>query len=77
VDDGHRPCCKLLLEMRPIKHVLSGELLFLFSLQLLHLRYRSVALLQGALLHKAARRVLTDLSEPMELTPFQVVSLLL
>jgi hypothetical protein len=37
-----------LLEMRPIKYVLSGGLLILFSLQLLHLRlYRSVALLQG------------------------------
>jgi hypothetical protein len=37
-----------LLEMRPIKYVLSGGLLILFSLQLLHLcLYRSVALLQG------------------------------
>jgi hypothetical protein len=37
-----------LLEMCPIKYVLSGGLLILFSLQLLHLRlYRSVALLQG------------------------------
>jgi hypothetical protein len=40
-----------LLEMHPIKYVLSGGLLILFSLQLLHLLhlrlYRSVALLQG------------------------------
>jgi hypothetical protein len=37
-----------LLEMRPIKYVVSGGLLFLFSLQLLHLHlYRSVALLLG------------------------------
>jgi hypothetical protein len=63
------------LEMRPIKYVLSGGLLFLFSFQLLRLRYKSVALFQGVPLHKATRRVLTVLSEPMELTPFQVVSL--
>jgi hypothetical protein len=37
-----------LLEMRPITYVLSGGLLILLSLQLLHLcLYRSVALLQG------------------------------
>jgi hypothetical protein len=37
-----------LSEMRPIKYVLSGGLLILFSLQLLHLHlYRSVAFLQG------------------------------
>jgi hypothetical protein len=60
-----------LLEVRPIKYVLSGGLLILFSLQLLHLRfYRSVAFLQGVPLHKATRRVLTVLSEPVELTPF-------
>jgi hypothetical protein len=63
------------LEMRSIKYVLSGGLLFLFSLQLLRLRYRSVALLQGVPLHKATKRVLTVLSEPMELAPFQVVYL--
>jgi hypothetical protein len=40
-------------EMRPIKYVLSGRLLFLFSLQLLRFRYRSVALFQGVSLHKA------------------------
>jgi hypothetical protein len=40
-----------LLEMRPIKYVLGGGLLILFSLQLLHLHlYRSVALLQGGFL---------------------------
>jgi hypothetical protein len=62
---------KLLLEIHPIKFVLSGGLLILFSLQLLHLRlYRSVAFLQGVPLHKATRRVLTVLSEPVELTPF-------
>jgi hypothetical protein len=65
------------LEMRPIKYVLSGGLLFLFSLELLHLRYRSVELFQGVPLNKARSRVLTVLSESMELTPFQVVSLLL
>jgi hypothetical protein len=37
-----------LVEMRPIKYVLSGGLLILFSLQLLHLHlYSSVAFLQG------------------------------
>jgi hypothetical protein len=74
VDDGHRPCRKHLLEMRPIKYVLSSRLLFLFSLQLLRLRYGSVAF-QGVPLHKATRRVLTVPSEPMELTPFQDVTL--
>jgi hypothetical protein len=77
VDDGHLPCLKHLLEMRPIKYVLSGGLLFLLSLQLLHLCYRSVAFFQGVPLHRAAGGVLTVLSEPMELTPFQVVSLFL
>jgi hypothetical protein len=76
VDDGLHPWHKHLLEMRPIKHVLSGGLLFLSSLQLLHHRYRSVALFQGVPLHKATRRALTVLSEPMEWTPFPVVSLL-
>jgi hypothetical protein len=70
VDNGHRPCCKHLLEMRPIKYVLSGRLLILFSLQLLHLHYSSVALLQEVPLHKATKRVLSVLSEPVELTPF-------
>jgi hypothetical protein len=70
VDDGHCPCRKHRLEMRPIKYVLSGGLLILFSLQLLLLRYRSVVLLQGVPLHKATRRVLTVLWEPVELTPF-------
>jgi hypothetical protein len=60
-----------LLEMRPIKYVLSGGLLTLFSPQLLHLSfYRSVAFLQGVPLHKATRRILTVLSGPVELTPF-------
>jgi hypothetical protein len=37
-----------LLEMRPIKYVLSGGLLILFCLRLLHLHlYRSMAFLQG------------------------------
>jgi hypothetical protein len=70
VDDGHRPYRKHLLEMRLIKYVQCGGLLILFSLQLLPLRYRSVALLQGVSLQKATRRVLTVLSEPVELTPF-------
>ena len=66
-----------LLEVRPIKYVLSGGLLILFSLQLLLLCFfRSVAILQGVPLHKATRRVLTVLSEPIEWTPFPVVSLL-
>jgi hypothetical protein len=77
VDNGLRPWHIHLLEMCPIKHVPSGGLLFLSSLQLLHLRYRLVALFQGVPLHKATRRALTVLSEPMEWTPFQVVSLLL
>jgi hypothetical protein len=60
-----------LLEVSPIKYVLSGGLLILFSLQFLHLRfYRSVAFLQGVPLHKATRRVLIVLSEPVELMPF-------
>jgi hypothetical protein len=62
VDDGLRPWYKHLLEMRPIKHVPSGGLLFLISLQLLHLRDRSVALFQGVPLRKATRRALTALS---------------
>jgi hypothetical protein len=58
-----------LLEVRPIKYVLSGGLLILFSLQLLLLCFfRSVSILQGVPLHKATRRVLTILSEPVEIS---------
>jgi hypothetical protein len=47
MDDDHRPCRKHLLEMRPIKYVLSGGLLFLYSLQLLHLLLQVSGIISG------------------------------
>jgi hypothetical protein len=76
VDGGRRPRRKHLLELLPIKHGLSGGLLF-HDLRLPRLRYRSVALFQGVPLHDATGRVLVVLLGPMESTSLWVVSPLL
>jgi hypothetical protein len=75
VDDDHHPCRKHVLEMRPIKYVLSGGLLFLFNLQLLHLSLQVSGIISGGSPAQSHKEGIN--SEPMEWTSFQVVSLLL
>jgi hypothetical protein len=73
VDDGHRPCPKHLFGDAP--HQACPERWVAVSLQspASPLLLQVSGIISGG--SPAQRRVLTVLPEPMELTPFQVVSL--